>query len=263
MGTTTRLILPELSDGRRVPIREALSYGARHLATFALSPLALLLGVGLVLLLEVAFLFVGRIDYLGELIVSLAFLPLVVLNLFVLLVASFGVMLTFPLVADQGGGIGATLVSVLKIVRRAPGRLVIYMTVAGLAAFLFLMFWAYLVVGSLYVTLGFLAVGMGSKLAILAAGVPFDLGLFPGLSSQPWGWLLGAEQPATFGVARFVLAISLLVLVLAVMILPQVFYLASTCAAYILLCGGCVCAYCGAPLEGQGDYCPQCGHRQP
>ena len=49
--------------------------------------------------------------------------------------------------------------------------------VAGLGAFLFLVFWAYLVFGSLYVTLGFLAVGMGSKLGILAAGVPFDLGL--------------------------------------------------------------------------------------
>jgi hypothetical protein len=289
-ATITRLILLELGEGRQASVREAFRYTRQHFLAFFLSPLVLVVGLVLVLLAESVFLLLGRVEYVGELAVSLAFLPLVVLNLAVILVAWFGTAITFPLIADRGGSIGDTVSGVLAFIRQAPGRLVAYMMLAGLISLLMFIFCFYLIFAALYTTSALTLVGMEpAKFLIITGGLPLDVGdLIPGLPYGLFGGLPWREPPVTYTIARFLLALALLGLVMVVLAIPQIFYLASTCAVYLNLRGEVpgragrrqgtsgtpqgahigsapgekVCWLCGAPLARDQTYCPNCKQLQ-
>ncbi len=236
-ATITRLASIELSEGRKVPVREAMAFVGQHFLTFLFSPLVLLIGLVLTLVAESVFLLLGRVNYLGELVTSLAFLPLVLVNLLVLVIAWFGTALTFPIIADRGEGIGNTLSYILTIVRRAPGRLIAYMTIVNLTCIIMLAVCFYLLFSAFYVTSALTAVGMEPTkfVAVLGSAPISNLGdLFPELSYGLYGGLWH-EPPATYPIASFLFGLSVLGLLLLALTIPQLFYLAGTCAVYLNL----------------------------
>jgi hypothetical protein len=283
-ATLSRLIFQELSEGKRETVRDALRYASQHFLAFLLSPLVLVIGLVLVLVGESVFLLLGRVQYVGELAVSLAFLPLVVLNLAVILVAWFGTALIYPTVADRGGGIVDTITSVLALVRRAPGRLVAYMMLAGITSVLMFLFSFYLIFAAVSTTSALAGMSIeADRFAALAGWLPLDPGdLLPGLvpgSSSGYGL---REPPLTITIARFLIGLSLLGLGMVVLAIPQMFYLASTCAVYLnlrrdlpkpasqLALGSRqgktedqkTCWQCGALLAHDQTYCPVCKQLQ-
>jgi hypothetical protein len=285
-ATVARMVMVDLRDGIRASVGEALGWAGRHLPTFLLAPLILVLGLFLVLVVEAGFLFLGRIDYLGELVVSIAFLPLVLLNLAVILVGVFAVSLLDFVVADEGTGIGATIRRLLSLVRRLPGRLVAYMTVCLVASLLVLVACLYLFGASLSVTLALVGVGMGTSKAIgVFSGLPVPLDdLIPVLPFGLMGGPFGGGSGATFTIARVVIGASVLGLLLFLFAIPQTFYMSSVCAAYLQLrraaetmesssgfangpggerVGGArACWQCGSMLASDQSYCPNCGQMQ-
>ena len=285
-ATIARMILVDLRDGERATVGEALGWAGRHLPTFLLAPLVLALGLLLVLVAEAAFLLLGRIDYLGELVASIAFLPLVLLNLALILVGVFSASLIDFVVADEGTGIGRTIGRLLSLVRRLPGRLVAYMTVSLVASLIVLVACLYLFGASISMTSALVALGMGTPKAMgMFSGLPLPLNdLIPAVPFGSMGGLLGGSLPVTSTIARVLIGASFLGLLLFVMAIPQTFYMSSVCAAYLQLrrgieakeagrgfgrgpgaaaTGGArACWQCGSMLAPDQSYCPNCGQMQ-
>jgi hypothetical protein len=288
VAALSRLSLVELKEGTRGAVREALGFAGQHFLAFLFSPLLLVVGLALVLVAESILLLIGRVEYVGEVVVSLAFLPLALLNLGLIVVAWFGTALTFPVVADQGGGVRDTLAYVLAVVRRVPGRLIAYMVLVGIASLAMLAVSFYLVFVSLYTTSTFAAIGMGpGKFAVVLSGLPLDTGfLLPSLSYESFSRYWLSEPPLTHTIARLLFGLSFSGLAMLALAIPQLFYLASTCAVYLGLGpavpelgrGGSraevkpsvnpraprrkACWYCGASLAYDQSYCPHCGNMQ-
>jgi hypothetical protein len=110
----------------------------------------------------------------------------------------------------------------------------------------------------------------------------------PGLTSGAFSRYWLREPPVTFTIARFLFGLSLLGLAMLIVAIPQMFYLASTCAVYINLrrdlppperggfpMGGTPsaagqvregdqkrCRQCGALLARDQSYCPHCKQMQ-
>jgi hypothetical protein len=233
----SRLIIVELTQQRKGSLQEAMSYVGQNFLTFLLSPVVLGLGAALVLVGQFILLLIGRLDYLGEMLVALAFLPLVFLNLMVIVVVWFGAALIAPAVADQGRGIGATIGYVVQVVRREPVRLAAYMLLAGLASLLLFLFSLYLLGMALYTTLALTSVAMGidkfvmvfSGLSLLIRNLPLDL-----LYLLPGGFSL-REPPVTYGLAGLLFQLWLLALLVLALTVPRMLYLASACAVYLNL----------------------------
>ncbi|HSJ57864.1 MAG TPA: FHA domain-containing protein [Anaerolineae bacterium] len=289
-GTLSRLALAELGEGRRVAVRAALHYTMQNLLSFLLSPLLLLLGIVLVIVAEGILLLVGRIDTVGEIVVALAFLPLVLLNLGLLIIAMFGTGLTFPIVADRGGSTIDTLRQVLRFVRHVPGRLIAYTLVAALISLFLFLAAFYLVFAAssgtaLLAEMGmepakFVSVFIGLSPGDIASGLLFDnLGL------------LGHTPPGSYRIAQIIFGLASSVLAMLALTIPQLFYLVSASAVYLNLrhdlpepvpaargwqayrapAGGPgqehaavpkVCLSCGSLLAYDQTYCPHCGQMQ-
>lgn len=283
-ATLSRLIFRELGEGKRETVRDALRYASQHFLVYLLSPLVLVIGLVLVLVGESVFLLLGRVQYVGELAVSLAFLPLVILNLAVILVAWFGTALIYPTIADRGGGIVDTITSVLALIRRAPGRLVAYMMLAGVTSVLMLVFCFYLIFAAVSTTSALAGVSIeADRFAALAGWLPLDPSdLLPGLVLGSYSGYGLREPPLTITIARFLIGLSMLGLGMVVLAIPQMFFLASTCAVYLNLCRDLpklagqpglgsrqgetedqkTCWQCGALLAHDQTYCPVCRQLQ-
>lgn len=235
-GAITRLAFLELGEGQRGEVRQALSYARRHLMGFFLSPLALLVVLVLTLGAEALLLLIGRVDYVGELVVSLVFLPLVLVNLGVLILAWFGTALSFPIMADRGVGVRDTLSQIWSLVRRMPGRLVAYMMLAGLISVVMFAFCFYLVLTALYTTTSLAAASMEPlKFAYVFSGLPLDMGdLLPGMSLGGLSFSSG-DVPATVAIARILFGLSVAGLMALILVIPQLFFLSSACAVYLHL----------------------------
>lgn len=287
MSTITRLILTELLTGEQGTIRKALQYAIRHLAASLFSPLVLTIGLLLIMVAEGVILLLGRIDYLGEVVVSLLFLPLVLLNLAILVVAVFGTVLTFPVIADRGSGILDTVSTVLTILRRRPGRVIAYMMLASAVSLLIFLFVLYLLSSALYLTSSLVIVGMEPGKFSAVAGGSLIPGL-PGLGGGLFSGTFWGQPPATFTVARFFLGLAVTVILVSTVAIPQMFFLASTCAVYLTIrqdlldpvpgnpnlneplpegpdtqeIGRKACRVCGASLAHDQSYCPYCKQLQ-
>jgi hypothetical protein len=233
----SRLIVQELGRGKRESIRQAFRYVRRHYLAFLLSPLVLVIGLILVVVGESVFLLLGRIQYIGELAVSLAFLPLIVLNLTLILVAWFGSALIYPIVADVGCGIAETIASVLALFRRAPGRLVAYMLLTGMTSLLGFVFSSYLILAAVSSTAALASMGMeADKFMSIANWLSPDLGeLIPGLTFGSLTAYGLPEPPITIIIARFLFGLSMLLLVALILAIPQTLYLGGVCAVYLSL----------------------------
>ncbi|MBC8264426.1 MAG: zinc ribbon domain-containing protein [Anaerolineales bacterium] len=271
-GTVSKLSYENMR-GQRMGVMDALSFATRHIFSLCLSPMVLWIGIGVVMLVELVLLLLGRIPVLGEIWASLLFLPLFVLNLFLIMLGFLGSWLSPFVVVGEETGVLDTLSQVANIVRRAPGRIVTYL---GMTLFLIIVaVWPLilLIYGAFGLTGGLTLIGLGDEKVsqiLLAGGSRFlrDL-LPPGLF---YGF--GMEGGVSFTLAAWIYSFSLLIIAAAVYAFLVVFPLSCGCAIYISVREDasmevvsrevvkCYCIKCGAEVPPDAQFCTKCGTPQ-
>jgi hypothetical protein len=279
-GTVAKMSYDDLGRRPNHGWLPALGYAARHLPALLFSPLALLIAIALVLVVEGLVLMVGHVPYLGELWVSLLFLPLVVLNLFLILLGYLGVWLVPAVVAGEGGGIWATLRCVQQAVRRAPGRILAYLSIAVVLGVLAALIVIPLVYAATAGTIAFAtAVMVGPDVIDLASTLS-------GLELDSISYVLGnvfqlgsGRDRVTLQIAGVILGLALLLIPMAILaVLLVVFPVSCACASYLSVRQDEPepapvpvtwveprqqwCANCGAEVSPQARFCLRCGHPQ-
>ena len=283
-GTVAKMSYDELSRRPSEGWQAALGYAARHLLTLLFSPLVLLIVIILVVVVEGAILLVGRIPYLGELWASLLFLPLVLLNLFLILLSSLGVWLIPAVVAGDGGGIIDTLRRVQQAVRRAPGRLLAYMSIAvilGILAALIIIPLVYTATSSTIVLTVTAMVGpdmvdlVTDLVDLRFDNLPYEL---EGVLRYDLGFGSDSDR-ITLVIAGAIFAVALLLIPIAILaVLFIVFPVSCACATYLSVRQDepeppvpqrtweeptqTSCSNCGAEVSPQARFCLRCGHPQ-
>ena len=283
-GAVAKMSYDDLSERPAQGWQTALSYARSHLVSLLFSPLLLWIGIALVFLGEFILLFLGRIPYLGELWAALLFLPLVVLNLFLILLSYLGAWLIPAVVAGEGGGVTDTLRRVQEVVQRAPARILAYLSIAmilGLLAAMVIVPLVYWATGST-AALSALALGM-EKIGKLSSAVPDmlssllspgDLGGFGRLTYRARG------VPFTFRIAGLIYTLAILLIPISILsTLFVVFPVSCACATYINVRGEALtrpavgpapsvqpgktfCVKCGAELPPGTRFCVRCGAAQ-
>lgn len=236
LGMLTRMSHAELTGRQPLSVREALRYAAPRWAQFALTPLALLAAVAVVGLAEVVVLLIGRIDYLGELLDSLLFLPAFVINLFLIVAVTFGSSLVYPIVVDRGRGVAGSLAYLIKVLRTVPGRVVLYLGAASVVTWIATAVLWGLVLAALAFTVQALAAGLGmEKLgALMLSNFSGLMGIIPGLD-LPYGFgrLFAGESPATYAVAGRLLQLGVAITLACAVAYPLVLQTSLACAVYL------------------------------
>jgi hypothetical protein len=259
-GAIARMSWQDLNQGHRPKASEALAYSWSHILSFLFTPLALLILALLIIVVEVLLLLLGRIPYLGELLVSLAFLPLVVINILLLIGIATGMWLIFPIIAARGSSVIETLERVVAIVRRSPMRLVTYFVLASIIViFTLIVLWS-LVGAGRFLTLRAMNAGVGEEsMSQIASSNAFGALAMPGaaitsvpsmlfgevigLLPEPLGDLLGSQDFFGFGpleeprftmdIAGFIMGLSTVALFAGLIyVFPWVFTLSVSCSIY-------------------------------
>lgn len=277
IGTVSKLSYEDLL-GRRIGVMQAISFAGRYILSLLFSPLILWIGLGIVILVELILLLFGRIPFLGEIWASLLFLPLFVLNVFLILLAFLGSWLSPFVVMGEGTGILDTLSRLAKIVRRAPGRIMVYL---GMTFFLVLVaIWPLIVLiySAFILTGGLTSIGLGGeKVAqIMMAGASkwlsfLGLGPVGDLLSLTFRYGLGMKGGPSFTLASWIYSFSVLVIAAASYAFLFVFPLSCGCAIYISVreetpaepvlkeVSKRYCIKCGAEIPPDAQSCPHCG----
>jgi len=226
----------------------------------------------------------------GELWVSLLFLPLVVLNLFLILLSYLGVWLIPAVVAGEGGGILHTLGRVRGAVQRAPGRILAYLSIAVVLGVLAALIVVPLVYAATLGTLGLTTAAMvGPDVVDFAAGLStlrFDYALdqLEGLLFRYGLGLGGGSDRITLKIAAAIFAVAMALIPAAILaMLVIVFPVSCACASYLSVRTEepepyhpeayepperwveptqRVCPNCGAEVSPQARFCLRCGHPQ-
>jgi len=285
IGAISKMSYESLTVRAPLAMGEALRYATKHLTGLLFAPLLLWVVVLAVYIAEAIVLLLGRISTAGPILTSLLFLPVVLINMFLLITVSVGAWLVPAIIAGEGTGAMDTLSRLRAIVRQAPGRIVIYWVTTA-----FLM----VILGLVLLTLMSVAIAQTEALSSLASGGALALltSLFGG---NPLDYLEGS-----FGAGGGAVNIAILLRVLALLLLSTVvvaipyfiFPLTCACAAHISVAGGApaavpaprpvpvpppaqapppppapavtrYCNQCGGPLRPGAAFCGQCGARVP
>ena len=260
-GAITHMSWQDLTQGRRPSASESLAFSWSNILSLLFSPLALVLLGVLFLVVEVLILFLGRIPYLGEILVSLAFLPLVIINMLLIIGVVAGTWLIFPIIAAKGSGVVETLERVISIVRHSPMRLVVFFALALIVIiFTLAVLWSLVGVGR-FLTVRVMNAGVGEKTMFqIATSNPFGALALPGAAvsalpgmllgevigslPEPLNSLLGSqdffglnqgfEEPRfTMNIAGFIMGLSTVALLAGlVYVFPWVFTLTVGCSIY-------------------------------
>ena len=228
----------DLTTGRKFTMVEALTFSSQHILSFALSPLALgVVGVAVVLA-EVLLFMLGRIDHIGELLVSVLFLPTVIVNALLMVGVVGGSWLVFPIIAESGTDPIKTVRRVVDVVYRAPGRLVGNLILAlFVVALTMLILWPLVIVGYTQ-TITLIGAGLGEeKMTQIVLASVLDALPLP-TSILGLGRVLYGEVPFTIEAAGFLMGLETIVLLVgAIYVFPWVFLLTVSCAIYSSLTG--------------------------
>jgi len=272
-GTITRLSYLHLTRGDSGSWRDALGYALSHLASLMFTGLVLAFAMLGVFLVEVILLLFGRIPYLGELIASLAFLPLTLVNAFVLLVITVGSWLIYPTIAAEGTGVVGTIQRVVGLVRRSPGQVVAYIAIGIIAVG----FASWILLGLGYGGAVFTAIvtmiGAGSRIGRI-------FGIWPGMggymSPYGMGWTpYRASVPFTMQLAQLIYAVGIAGLVAILAAFPVVFLMSVATATYLNVAEPKTpvsareeetqvhCPRCEAPAQKGQRFCSNCGTALP
>lgn len=235
LGALTRMSYVELTGRSPLSIREALRYATPRWPQFAVTPLALLAILVVIGLAEVVVMLVGRIDVLGELLVSLLFLPAFVLNLFLVVAWVFGQSLVFPIIVDRGTGISGTLTRLFRLLRAAPGRVILFLgTASVVVGIVTIILWG-LVTLTFTFTFQAVVAGLGAAKfsAVMASGFGGLLDLIPGLDLfTEFGRFLMGDK-ATYVIAGRLLQFGAAIALTCALAFPLVLQTSLACAAYL------------------------------
>jgi len=274
-GMVTRMAYLHLTTGDSGTWQGALEYARGRLASLMFTGLTLALAVLAVFLVEVILMLLGRIPYLGELLASLAFLPLTIINAFVILVVVVGSWLIYPVIAAEGTGVVSTIRRVVEIVRRSPGQVVAYVAIALiLVAFASWILFA-IGYGGIAMTTGATLAGAGQRMSALFGGL-FSNMMSPYSMMSPYGYYGSRYSPTfTMTIAQLIYGIGLAGFFALLVSFPTVFMMSAATATYLNvqvsedeLAGepaptvdlfGTVCPHCGAAVEPGQRFCAACG----
>lgn len=229
-GCITKMSHANLTGLPPVTIREALNFGWRRLPELAFTPIACLAIAVAIGLAETVVMLVGRIDYVGEVIASLLFLPALALNLFLIVLVSFGIALIAPTIVDRGRGVMGTLQHVLALMRRIPGQAVLYLSLSWLLTGLVT-----------WIIWGVVALALAMTMQMLLAGVGLNKASNIALNWLPIPTLWGnsgilsgfGDRRFTYSVASFVLQLGVLTTIALALAFPFVLQINLACAVYL------------------------------
>ncbi|GAB4506527.1 MAG: hypothetical protein Kow00123_06650 [Anaerolineales bacterium] len=231
-GMITRMSYLHLTRGQAGSWQEALGYALGHWASLMFTGLVMALAVLGVFLVEVIALLLGRIPYLGELLASLAFLPLTLLNAFALLVVIVGAWLIYPIIAAEGTGVVATIQRVVGLVRKSPGQIVAYIAIAAIVVG----FASWVIFGLGYggalLTAGATVIGAGSRLGQIFGGSWPGMGMY-GMPYGFGGMPYRVSVPFTMQLAQLIYAVGIAALVAILVAFPAVFVMSAATATYL------------------------------
>ncbi|MCL5961598.1 MAG: hypothetical protein M1358_20180 [Chloroflexi bacterium] len=230
-GLVVKMSHEHLTAGSAMQWRAALSYVLAHLNGFLLGPIVFGIALFLVLAVEVVVLLLGRIPFLGEIVASLLFLPVMALNFGALVAVLFGSWLLFPVVAAEGaGGVRATM-RVIELVRRRPAQVMMYGIVALLLGAVAMTVLFFLLILSLALTTGVSGVGLGAEKMAQIMDLGLLSGIIPGAGTMPF--FRFQAPPFTIQFARFIFSLALAGFTALVYAFPLVFLLANSCSVYL------------------------------
>lgn len=280
-GTITRMSYLHLTTGDAGTWQDAFGYATSHLVSLMFTGLALAVAALGIFIAEIILMLLGRIPYLGELIASLAFLPLTILNAFMLLVLIVGGWLIFPVIVAEDKGVNGAINRVVGLVRKSPGQIVAYLAIA-----LILVGFASSIIfaigyGGVALTTSATLIGGGNRLARVFSGF---FGMPMTYSPYEWGMApIRYSMPFTMSLAQLIYFIAMAGFFGLLASFPAVFMLSAATAAYINVAEegaspseetvpvGSVpptrdvessetrCANCGAALTPGQKFCPECG----
>ncbi len=244
-GAITRLSYGDLAGWPARKALDAVQDAFQRLPSLLFAPL--LLGIAWigVILAQWLLMLLGRIPYLGELLVAVLFLPAVLLNTLMLVILLAGIWLVFPVAIGENAGVSQTLRRVVDVTRRAPGRILTYMGITLLLSLLVTAVLAALVLVAYSLTLTLTVTGM-SPLRAMQMGLGNILNVFIPLLGPAGslvglfgsGRLLGGSVPVTMDIAGALLSLETLVLLLgSAWAVPWVFSLTASCAVHQLVAG--------------------------
>ena len=244
-GAITRISYGDLVGQPVQRISEALSLSLGRLPTLLLSPLLIVLGVAVAALIEALALLIGRIPILGELIVSIAFVPLVLFNAFLPIVVAVSVWLIFPIAIAENAGVIQAIQRTIELIRRAPGRIMLYLIMSALLSILVVVGAGLLLVSAYSMTLTLTVSSMSFERAMQMglSNLVFLLGPFGNLNSLfyyygSFGRFAYEAPPITMNIAALLLILGTAVLWFGlVFALPNVFNLTASCAVYLGVTG--------------------------
>jgi hypothetical protein len=126
-GAIARIAHVELSLGPPIDLPVAVTYALRHGRSLVVAPGVVVLVTAGVIGVEAAALLVSRLPAVGDVAAAVLFLPAVLVNMALILLAVPALWLTPAVVAADGGATRATLGQVWATIRAAPGRLLLYL----------------------------------------------------------------------------------------------------------------------------------------
>jgi hypothetical protein len=242
MGAITRLSYDDLAGQPTLRgLTAALLDAVPRLPTLFLSPLLLVLGVVAVIIVEAVLLLLGRIPFLGEIIVALVFLPLILINAFLFIVVAASTWLIIPIAVAENAGVMPAIQRAIDLTRRAPGRIVIYLIITTFLAFFIVVGVGLLLLLAYSVTLSLTVTGMSFQRAIQMglSGFMSLLGPMGGLLFYNYGGFGGFRDiPITMTLANLLITLETFVLWFGVVFaLPRVFTLTAAGAVYLNVVG--------------------------
>ena len=184
------------------------------------------------------------------------------------------------MVVAEGRSVLATLRRVQQLVRRAPGRILVYFSVAVILSLLAALVIGPLTYSALSSTQGVATIAFGEERAAeFQRAIPLIFGSIASSSFYGVPYLSGMSGavPFTMKLARLILTIT--VLSVPVVILAELFVVfptACACAIYLSVVGktaasetaqpeptaftrSAFCMQCGAELSPGNRFCPRCG----
>jgi hypothetical protein len=231
----------ELAEDNRVTIKEALAFGRNNIVKLVLSPFALVLFGLAVIVAQLLLLLLGRIPYLGDLLVAVAFLPLILINTLLFIFMAVGAWMIFPVIAEEQRSVSKTIGRIVALVRSSPARLISYYLLA------------LVIIGiALAIVWSLLAFSLAQTTTLIQTGIGGD-NWNAIVRSSMWGRLLsptsmfdldtilfglgfGASAPFTAKLAAFIMGLSTLLLIVgATMAFPWAFSQMVSCAIYFNL----------------------------